>query len=805
MSCHQINGMETAVSPCANLSDWGQKGLDKLDFAYLDHHKEESLPGTYQVPMVNGLSEQAANLVHTAGFTGDGKNPVAKPVSVAWPHVGHSREDWITQKLSNTRIYDRGKNLLEPKPESQRTAGAVEDMGKPYDKLRMPTFYLSDKQVAAIVTFVISNRDRLISDALTNKATTDESRQIAYGRFLTQKYNCVSCHPMERNAPPVQQYYSREDLTSKAPPSLRGEGNKIRHDWLFNFLRNVEPLRPLPQIRMPSFHFENDSEVTAIAAYFAAMSNKESRELKKQIDAVLAYTEPKKAGGAAGLAHPSAAVPPPAPSTQPVKAPGAPTGSANTSVVAAGKAGAAGTSTPPQPGKAAAKKPWFAEETLAAQTRYLEDWALKFKQLLPLQLDPTKNKPDELEKNYGTLLFKARFIAELYNAPYPFADDSRPAANPERLRKGEMLFYEMQCLKCHMFGENDPGQKIPASVVAPNLALANDRLQRRWVRHWIQEPPVIQVGTPMPQFLSGLTEFKLDGLSWPRAQQLTPEVTQQLEQMYGADPNEQAALLLDFLYWAGARNMPLSQPAADAVRTTTVFGKGVPGPAPIGPPPTATQPSTAGNPAVGSPANADVNKAPVQPGTNVVPPEQKQQMQNPVKVDPNAGKAQPTPMPPVTTPADARPPAASPTVAPEKPNPAPAPAAAAPKGAPSVTGKVVFNGDAPEPEQIDMSAVKECQMQHPDGAFSDTLVVNENKTLRNVVVSVTAGLPEGNYPVPPPAKLDQKGCQYHPHVLAVMKDQPLSISNSDSFLHNVHSLAQQNPAFNFGQPSVDPG
>jgi hypothetical protein len=123
-----------------------------------------------------------------------------------------------------------------------------------------------------------------------------------------------------------------------------------------------------------------------------------------------------------------------------------------------------------------------------------------------------------------------------------------------------------------------------------------------------------------------------------------------------------------------------------------------------------------------------------------------------------------------------------------------------------ITGTVTFEGQAPEPEQIDMAAVKECAMQHPDGAFAEQLVVNDNKTLRNVVVSVTAGLPEGtNFPAPPPAKLDQKGCQYHPHVLALMKDQPLLISNSDPFLHNVHSLAQQNPAFNFGQPNVDPG
>src|SRR5262249_52895321 len=38
-SCHAINGTEAISSPCANLSDWGQKGIDKLDFGYLDHHK----------------------------------------------------------------------------------------------------------------------------------------------------------------------------------------------------------------------------------------------------------------------------------------------------------------------------------------------------------------------------------------------------------------------------------------------------------------------------------------------------------------------------------------------------------------------------------------------------------------------------------------------------------------------------------------------------------------------------------------------------------------------------------------------
>ena len=119
-----------------------------------------------------------------------------------------------------------------------------------------------------------------------------------------------------------------------------------------------------------------------------------------------------------------------------------------------------------------------------------------------------------------------------------------------------------------------------------------------------------------------------------------------------------------------------------------------------------------------------------------------------------------------------------------------------------VTGTVSFEGDAPEPEQIDMSAVKECAQQHPDGAFDESVMVADGK-LANVVISVKAE-PGGDTPKEP-AVLDQKGCQYHPRVIAVMTGQPVTVKNSDPFLHNVHSLAIDNPAFNFGQPNLDPG
>ena len=127
-------------------------------------------------------------------------------------------------------------------------------------------------------------------------------------------------------------------------------------------------------------------------------------------------------------------------------------------------------------------------------------------------------------------------------------------------------------------------------------------------------------------------------------------------------------------------------------------------------------------------------------------------------------------------------------------------AAAAPvvADAATLTGLVKFEGGAPAMPNIQMNADPYCQSQHSTPAKDEEVMVGPGGELANVIVYVKNA---PNAPAPSgPAVLDQRGCQYHPHVQAVQVGQPLDIKNSDATLHNVHAMPVVNSAFNEGQP-----
>jgi plastocyanin len=136
-----------------------------------------------------------------------------------------------------------------------------------------------------------------------------------------------------------------------------------------------------------------------------------------------------------------------------------------------------------------------------------------------------------------------------------------------------------------------------------------------------------------------------------------------------------------------------------------------------------------------------------------------------------------------------------------------APAAAAPTdtadGPGVIAGTITFEGQPPAPRPLQMDSDPKCTPG--PAAVSERLVVGAGNGLQNAFVWVKDGLGRRTYAVPStPVLLDQKGCQYVPHVFGVQVGQTVKVANSDAALHNVHSTPKANREFNFSQPANVP-
>lgn len=142
---------------------------------------------------------------------------------------------------------------------------------------------------------------------------------------------------------------------------------------------------------------------------------------------------------------------------------------------------------------------------------------------------------------------------------------------------------------------------------------------------------------------------------------------------------------------------------------------------------------------------------------------------------------------------------------------APAAPAAAPSApvdeasAATVTGKVSFDGTKPTPVKIHMDAAPVCVDANKGPVYAQDVVVNDNGTLRNVFVYVKDGLGDRSFPVPSDSVLlEQKGCQYYPHVVGLMAGQTLQVKNDDNTNHNIHPMPKDNREWNQSQPPGAP-
>lgn len=127
-------------------------------------------------------------------------------------------------------------------------------------------------------------------------------------------------------------------------------------------------------------------------------------------------------------------------------------------------------------------------------------------------------------------------------------------------------------------------------------------------------------------------------------------------------------------------------------------------------------------------------------------------------------------------------------------------------GGATVTGKITFSGAKPKPAPIRMDAEPECMKAHSAPVYSQEVTINDNGTLRYVLVYVKDGLGNKTFkPIEANVRLDQKGCQYDPHVFAVVAGQEFEVANNDPTTHNIHPLPKVNREWNQSQsPKTDP-
>ena len=119
----------------------------------------------------------------------------------------------------------------------------------------------------------------------------------------------------------------------------------------------------------------------------------------------------------------------------------------------------------------------------------------------------------------------------------------------------------------------------------------------------------------------------------------------------------------------------------------------------------------------------------------------------------------------------------------------------------TVRGNVRFEGKVPAAKAISMAADPVCAKQHPSPMMAQEVMADAKGELQNVIVFVSEGLGDRTFDAPSqPVVVEQKGCMYEPHVLAVRANQKLEVVNDDATSHNIHPTPANNREWNKAEP-----
>ena len=114
----------------------------------------------------------------------------------------------------------------------------------------------------------------------------------------------------------------------------------------------------------------------------------------------------------------------------------------------------------------------------------------------------------------------------------------------------------------------------------------------------------------------------------------------------------------------------------------------------------------------------------------------------------------------------------------------------------TVVGKVIYKGIPPVIKKLKTN--KDTAVCGEEQTSEELVVNQQNNGISWAVASIKGHIRSG--PIDQEKIIDQKGCRFQPHVLAIGVGDNVNILNSDGVLHNIHTFSVNNPPFNEAQP-----
>ena len=144
--------------------------------------------------------------------------------------VEHSLPDYVAAKVRNPRAFG--------------------------PSLKMPQFKLTPQQIDAVTTALLALTDRAQTQPPTMRiASVQQTKYEPAGHAgqLMHDLRCFTCHMINGHG-------------GDMAPDLTWEGTAVQREWLTQFLKNPETLRPALIRRMPKFNL-TDAEINTLADY----------------------------------------------------------------------------------------------------------------------------------------------------------------------------------------------------------------------------------------------------------------------------------------------------------------------------------------------------------------------------------------------------------------------------------------------------------------------------------------------------------------------------------------------------------